>query len=171
MTAVYVGPARVLAAQDDGRPLVQVLGGDCETSIANWAIPFHYVPGPGDTLLVIGRDNQYWVTGVLSGRGRSQIAFHQDTTLQASGTLDLGGDGGVRLESPTIQIDGNEYETDTEQCVQHSETASSTVRGTLHERAGESARIIDENDEHVAGRHSTVAKHAVKIDGEMLRLS
>jgi hypothetical protein len=169
--SVYVGPARVLSTEADGRVRVQVLGGACDTTTADWAIPFRYEAVPGDLLLVLGQLGRYWVTGIVQGRGRSQMAFQGHTELKARGTLHLGGDGGVRLDGPEIRIESEQFESEAEHVVQRIGDLDSEIVDTIDERLGECARIIDEEDEQIAARHSTVAKHAAKIDGGLLRLS
>lgn len=171
MSKVYVGPARVQAITEDGRAAIQVLGGSCERAIADWALPYRYQPVIGDLLLVMGQNSRYWVTGVVRGQGRSELAFCGDTQLHAAGTMRLGGDGGVRIEGPQIDLLADQLETEADDLVQYLGSSESTVRGTFNERAGQCSRIIDEDDHQIAGRHATVAGHAVKMDGEMLRLS
>ena len=170
-TSIYVGPARVLSIAADGRPRLQVLGGACDTTVADWAIPYRYEAHAGDLLLVLGRDRRYWVTGVIHGRGRSQLAFRGDTSLAASGTMHLSGDGGVQLDSPEVRIETDTLDSEAQHLIQRTDDFESVVYNTSNERAGECTRIIEENDQHTAFRQSTVAKHIVKIDASLLRLS
>ena len=171
MAGVYVGTAKVLACEPDGRPRVLVLGGACDTTIADWAIPFHYEPQPGDLLLVLGHNGRYWATGLVHGKGHSHLAFRGDTEIKAKGPLHLGGDGGVRLESPEVRIESELFETEATDTVQRIGHLDSEVTDTIDERTGECSRVIEGEDEQIAARHSTVAQHAVKIDGSLLRLS
>jgi len=169
--SIYVGQAKVLSCEPDGRPRVLILGGNCETTVCDWAIPFRYEPRPGDLLQVLGQASRFWVTGVAHGAGHSHLAFRGDTEWRAEGPLTLEGNGGVRLDSPTVRIEADEVESEAEHVVQRVDDIDSEVSSTIDERAGECSRSIDGDDEQTAARHSTVAKHAVKIDGSLLRLS
>ncbi|MCB9877495.1 MAG: hypothetical protein H6835_07840 [Planctomycetes bacterium] len=183
---VFAGSARVLAVETDGRPRVIVLGAPADGApadgalahgalaapiIADWAIPFRYTPETGDLLQVLGQHGRFWVTGVVHGRGRSQLAFRGDTAVHASGALRLGADGGVRLEAPTVHVEAAGLETDADTIVSHADAQDTTVHGQLDERAGAVERQIDGDDDRTAGRHATVAERVVKIDGDLLRLS
>ncbi|MFN3241495.1 MAG: hypothetical protein ACE37K_08275 [Planctomycetota bacterium] len=169
--AVYVGPARVLR-MDGERPHVQVLGGGCETATADWALPFRYEPATGDLLLVIGQSGRYWVTGIVHGAGRSQLAFAGHTELNAAGgPLHLSADGGVRIQSPAVGVEADVFETETNATHQRLDQCDSEVSGTLDERSGESMRDIDGEDAVTAAQTSTVAARVAKIDGGLLRLS
>ena len=171
MSTFYVGPARVLGTEADGRPRVQILGGTCDQAVCDWAIPFRYEPAAGDLLLVLGKGGLYWVTGIVKGAGNSKMAFRGDTTMHAHGKLNFGGDGGVRLDSPTIKIESKQLDTEADHVVQRIGELDSTMTDTLQERAGECSRIIDGSDEQLAYRHTTVANHGVTMDAELLRLS
>lgn len=171
MSGINIGPARVNAVGADGRPTVQALFGSGQVAVADWALPFRYQAQCGDLLLVIGQAGRYWVTGIIRGRGKSQLAFQGNTVFQSAGRMQLGGGGGVRLESPAIRLTTPDLGIEAEHAIQHLGASTASVSGTIEERAGESSRMIDGNDEHVSGRHSTVAEHRVKVDGEMLRLS
>tara|TARA_R110002094_G_scaffold134345_5_gene126549 strand:+ start:412 stop:927 length:516 start_codon:yes stop_codon:yes gene_type:complete len=171
VSALYVGPARVLGTESDGRPKVQVLGGACDQVVCDWALPFCYEPAAGDLLLVLGKDARYWVTGIVKGAGHAKMAFRGDATMHAHGKLHFGGDGGVRLDSPTIKLEAEKLDTEADHVVQRIGELDSTMADALQERAGECSRIIDGSDEQLAYRHSTVANHKVKMDAELLRLS
>ena len=169
--ALYAGPARVLEIEEDARPHIALLGGSGERTVADWAIPFRYEPRVGDLLFVMGRSGRYWVTGIMHGTGRSQLAFRGDTELRASGALRVGGDGGVRIAGPEVGIETRDLHSEAEHAAQRLGTVDTTVTGTVDERAGACERSIDGEDEQLAGRHETVAQRVVKIDGGLLRLS
>lgn len=168
---IYIGPARVATVQADGRPVVQILGGSCETVAADWAIPFRYEPDKGDLLLVLGKHGRYWITGIVHGSGASQMAFHGNVELASSGTLQVAASGGVYVDSPEVHILTEAFDVDASQIVQRFEDMDSEVTERIEERAGTCERVIDGEDEQIAARHETVARRAVKVDGELLRLS
>ncbi len=171
MSTIRVGPARVLEILPDGRPRVQLLTGDCRRLVADWALPFRYEPATADLLLTIHRGDRAWVTGVVTGRGHSRLAFAGDVELAATGELAVGGAGGVRIAAPEVAIHAPLQECESEETVQRIGDLDTTATLALDERAGECERTIDGDDDQLAARHSTVARHRVKIDGELLRLS
>ena len=71
----FLGPARVLDT-DGARVLVAMPD---QKAWATPAMPYAYDAAPGDTLLVIGRDELFYVIGVIAGAGA--------TTLRAPGDL------------------------------------------------------------------------------------
>ncbi|MEZ6037396.1 MAG: hypothetical protein R3F29_07945 [Planctomycetota bacterium] len=169
--AIYVGPARVLSLEPDGRPRVQALGGAHDQALAEWALPFHYQATPGELLLVVGRRGGYWVTGIVAGSGESTLAFRGDVTLHAHGPLVAGGDGGLRIDSPAICIEAEDLDSEVEHAVQRVGEFDAEVSGAHEERLGQSDRIVDEDDQVTAARHETIAAKAVRIDGSLLRIS
>lgn len=171
MSKIHVGPARVLAVDEDGRAQVQPLSGACPPHTAEWAIPFRYDAEQGDIVLIMNQAGRSWITGIIQGRGKSRLAFRGDTAVTAEGSVQLGGDGGARLEAPAIHIRTDQLESTSEHLIQHSDDATGTVTETVEERTSQCSRVIDENEENLSGRHRTVAERAVRIDGEMLRLS
>ena len=168
---VYVGLAQVLSRESDGRPRVTILGGTCETTIADWAIPYRYEAQPKDLLQVLGQDGRYWVTGIAQGKGLSHVAFQGHTKWHADGTMHLSGDGGIRFDSPEVRIETDTLESEANHIVQRIDSFDSCIPGTHNERAGTSERIIDEDDEQTAAKHKVVAAHAAKLNAELIRLS
>ena len=171
MSAIRVGPARVLEVLPDGRPRVQLLTGDCRRLVADWAIPFRYEPAPADLLLTVSRGQNAWITGIVSGRGSSRLAFAGDIALSAAGDLGVGADGGVRIAAPEVLVEAPIQECETEETIQRIGSLDTTVTTEIEDRAGTCERTIDGDDDQLAARHSTVARHRVKIDGGLLRLS
>lgn len=170
-TSLFVGQARVLHGTPDGRVRVQLLGGNCATCTAEFAIPFRYQPVTGDVLQVLARAGECWVTGVVHGRGTSQLAFRGPIELHAAGALRLAADGGVRVEAPRVELQAPVVESEAETAVLHAEDSEASVRGAIDERAGSCERSIDGTDQVTAGRHETIAARVVKMDGSLLRLS
>src|SRR5690348_9892986 len=98
----YLGPACVTEAR--GREVTIELP-DGEAAAATMALAYLYEPAPGDVLLVIGKDEQYYGVGVLHGTGRAVLSFQGDVDLRATGgTLRLSGDRGVTVEGLEVEI-------------------------------------------------------------------
>ncbi len=162
---------RVLPGAPTEAPRVQLQDGSGDCVTPEWALPFHYAAAAGDLLRLIGQHGRYWVTGIVHGRGRNELAFRGPFTLHTSGELRLRGCGGVRLQAPEIELRAVTAESDARTIVQHSEELHCAIDGALEERAGQCARTIDGEDAQLANRHETVAAHVAKIDAELLRLS
>lgn len=163
--------ARVLGVDATGRPRLRTLDAGSRECTAEWAIPWRYEPAVGDLLQVIAQGERCFVLGVVQGHGRSQVVFRGDAALAARGALHLHSDAGVRLRAPRIELQADACTTDAGAAVQRATTHDTVVRGECVERAGQCARTLEGDDVQLAGTHRRVANHAVKIDGELLRLS
>ena len=60
----------------------------------------------GDVLLVIGKDDEHYVIGVLHGTGQSTLTFQGGVDLRAQGgPLTLSSDRGVAIHGPEVEVD------------------------------------------------------------------
>ena len=166
----HVGLGRVVGCESDGRPCLRLMFGAAEQVVADWALPYRYQPVVGDLLQVIGRCDRYWITGVVQGHGRSHMASSGSMRLSARGRLRLRGDVAMRLSGPGVTSRATVFETVAVSVVQKLGELRTAVRGLLTERAGQSSRMIDGEDYRAARRHETVAREAVKVDADLLRL-
>lgn len=168
-TPVFHCLGRVLAVPGDGPARVQRLDASGLVVHPSSALPWRYTPAVGDLLQLLGQGERVWIVGVHSGRGRSELAFRGNVQLHAAGALQLGGDGGVRVRAPRIELTTDEL---------HSEAAAAVLRASsldssaerLDERAGRCERVVEGDDRTTAGTHRTQAAVAVTIDGDLLRL-
>jgi len=97
-TALYLGPAEVLAATSKSDFVeVQLLDGD--RLRARLALAMPYTPSVGDEVLVIcEQPPDAYIIGVLQGRGISTMQVPADLTLAApNGTIRLEAGRSVRL--------------------------------------------------------------------------
>lgn len=168
---LFVGTGRVVECDERGRPTLRLMEAPGRIVSAEWALPYRYLPEIGDLLLVLGKDGRHWITGVVLGAGRSHLAFRGNFGLSSAETLQLRGDQGVRVLGKRVTTRADEVEVHASSIVQKLGESQSTVRGVLRERAGQSSHTIEGEDRRLAGRHETVARRAVKIDGETLILS
>ena len=65
----FLGPATVIRVED-GRVLLSL---PQTQAWATMALAFPYVPQPGDTLLAIAQDEDYYIIGVLQGNGPTTL--------------------------------------------------------------------------------------------------
>lgn len=168
MTVVCFAAA-VLGVDVEGRVRVRSAVPPGEV-VATWALPFRYVPEAGDVLQVLGQGDRYWVTGIVSGRGRAALAFHGGVQVGGPGTLRLAGGSGVRVVAPEVVLRAAALERDVGGIVQRVGAADEQVVDTCVERAGQVSRMIEGSDATTAGRVETVARGSVRIDGDLLQL-
>lgn len=167
--------ARVVECRDSRPVEVVLLDGSASRLRPTFALPFLYLPALGDVLSVVGRNDDTqgsatWVIGVLLARGRSLLAFDGDWSLAARGGLRFYADGGVRLQAPVVKLVGQDLDVDAERSVQRTSSIDNVVAGTIDERAGEVARVVDGEDLMVAARHVVLALGCVKRDAGLLQL-
>ena len=68
----YLGPGHVVAVMPH-EVEVEIRGG--ERAQAQMALSIPYEPTVGDVLLVIGKGDEHYVIGVLSGHGKTSLSF------------------------------------------------------------------------------------------------
>jgi hypothetical protein len=166
----YLGAGVVLGREGGG---LQVRLADARASLvtARLALAFPYLAEPGDELLVIGRGDQHFVIGVLSGSGRAELAFRGDVALKAlGGTLELAGDHGVKVRSDEVTIHARRLRTFADSVHEKSREAYRWVRERLTERAGKARRVVEGEDYSQAETRTMLAKDVVKIDGGSVQL-
>jgi hypothetical protein len=162
-----LGPARVVSA--DGNR-VRISMGDREEWAA-MALAFPYRPEPGDSVLVAGQDEAWYVIGVLRGRGATAFTAPGDLELRApNGSVRIVSARGVELEAPEVTIRADRLEIAArsifERCVQ----AYRRVTEALHLRAGRIRTAVDESWDLRAERIAERASGDVRIDGEQIHL-
>lgn len=164
----YLGPARVISF-DDTSAVVMIAGnGQAEVRFA-FSMP--YSPVIGDELLVIGKAGSFFAIGVLSGRGRTEMALQGDVEVRAvGGSLRLTGDRGVSVHSPEVTVQTGAMKTFARSIVEKADTASRWVRGLLRQRAGESQTVVDGEDYSCAETKVSLAAKVNKIDGGSVQL-
>ena len=91
IAASYLGPAEVTAV--DLHDLTVRIGPEHEVD-ARLALAYPYQPVPGDLVLAIGHDDDYYVIGILRGSGKTELAFQGDVALRAVGGRLVGPFGG-----------------------------------------------------------------------------
>ena len=158
----------------DGRPVLSGPYGSVNgPAAAEWALPYSYSPVRGDSVVVYALGERRFVTAVLSGRGRSTVAFRGACGIGAAGgQLMLRGDRGVRLRAPRVSLLARVgFETVASSLVSKCRELCCTVFGRRAMRAGACTRVVDGQDRVVAGSSSRVARRSVKIDGDVMILS
>lgn len=163
--ATHLGPAPVLAIE--GRRVLVGLG-DAKA----WAtLAIAYQPAPGDVLLVVGREQAFYVIGVIAGRGRTTLLAHGDLELLAPhGRIALHARDGVELRTSTFRLVADTFDAVLGAVRQRCSEFLCHVTGALRWRARRADTDVDEVHRTRAGRIVQQAEGEVQIDGSKINL-
>lgn len=160
----FEGPD-VVVALDDGREV------DAEMALA-----FPYRPVIGDALLVIGREEegkvaQYFVIGVLHGRGRAVLEMQGDVDLRAvGGRLTLAGDEGVSLRGRDLDVLVDKVHVVADSVAHKCTTMFQRVRKLFATHAGASQQQIDGDMATQAKTATIVTEEKILLNGKQIHL-
>jgi len=164
----YLGPARVT------RIAAAVLEAELPTGervSPRLALAFPFVPAEGDSLLVIGQGDRYFVIGVLETTGRTALHFQGDVELRADGgTVELHGERGVAIHGPTIEIRTRRLEVLAEKATEAFGSVVTRVKSLLSLHAGESATIVRGEWSNRSERASITSQEVVSVNGKEVHL-
>jgi hypothetical protein len=161
----YIGPATVVAAAGDRLRLAlpdrQVW--------ARLALAFSYQPEPEDRVLVAGEED-FYVIGVLEGRGRTVLSVPGDLEVSAGGRLHLTGARGIEVSAPEITLKADRFETVARTAFEKFVNCYRTVRETLQTTSKRNRTVTEEQYSIEAGQICALAEKDVRIDGEQINL-
>jgi Protein of unknown function (DUF3540) len=164
----YLGPARVLEVSGSA---VSVSLSDGRAGRARMALAFPYRPAPGDTLLVVGREGELYVIGVLEGTGETVLAFPGGVELRAEGgPLRLASDQAVEVRAPEVAIDAGNLRLFAEAAVEKLGTLYRHVRGLYRARSGASETVVDEDAITRARSATILTDESMSINGKQIHL-
>ena len=164
-TKTNVGPARVTAVVAD-RVRLEMKD---RTAWAQLALSTPYRPETGDVVLAIG-DEDVYVIGVLTGRGKTVFESQGDLELRARGSVRIVGGEEVSLESPRVRVKADRIETIARTVFEKCVTAYRWVRGLSRNRAGRVRTVVDGRYSVRADQILERAKKDVSINAEKIRL-
>ncbi|WP_437900733.1 DUF3540 domain-containing protein [Sorangium sp. So ce124] len=164
----YLGPGRVVRVGP--REIeVEIRGG--ERVAAQMALAFPYAPEVDDVLLVIGRDDEHYVIGVLRGTGKASLSFQGAVDLRAQGgPLTLTSDQGVAIRSPAVAIEAGKLQMFAGSVVQKFTSLYQRVRDAMDLRAGTARTVVDEQSYLTAKNASIVTQETMAINGREIHL-
>lgn len=166
---LYLGPATVTGVKGL-RPLVSLPNG--VEVVAEMALAFPYNPAAGDTLLVIGKAEQHYAIGVLSGHGQTTLRFQGDVSLEAvGGKLQLVSDEKVLMRSPLIEVQADKVRTFAETIINKATNIFQNVREMVSTRAGEKHDLIAGDVHTHADRATITTKGVTTINGKEVHLN
>lgn len=148
---------------------VELIGGDRVEAKLALAIP--YRPSLGDELLVIGGRGGYWVIGVISGRGMTELRLPGDVDLHAmNGRLRLSGDRGVDVSGETISMRAKTLRVAADTVLEHFTNVVTHVKEMLTTKAGERHTRVEGSSLETAKRVTILAEENVAVNGEQIHL-
>ena len=164
---VFLGPATVVDMAG-AAPIVKVGG---ERVRAQMALAYPYQPQVGDELLVIGKDGQHFVIGLLRATGEVALRFLGDVRLHAvAGTLQLQGDRGVEVTGDEVSVRSKKLTLSAGAIWQRANHFYHRVRDILDVHAGEKRELIDGDLSVQADRATTLTRGVTTINGKEVHL-
>jgi hypothetical protein len=168
MAADYLGPAEAL---DVERGSVRVELPDGTVVGARMALAVRYEPAPGDTLLVIAKNGDAYVIGVLHGSGHTALTLPGDVDLHAAGgVLRLSGDRGVELHGPEVEVVANKLRVVADAALHRFASLCQRVTGLFTAHAGDAHTIVDGTQLTQAKTATLLTEEVVTINGKQVHL-
>ena len=164
-TRMPIGPATVLEIAGNRLRLERPQG----KAWARLALAQPYEPVPGDVVLAIG-DEDVYVIGILTGRGKTKFNVPGDLELHARGRIDIRGGKGIRMRSPEVYIRADRVETVARTVVEKFVDCYRWVKDLFQTRSGRTRTIVEGSYTVSAERIIERAKKDVKIDGRKIHL-
>jgi hypothetical protein len=163
----YLGPARVLAAA--GNRVKLELPDEHVWAVTALGGPFQ--PAVGDIVLAIGREDDWYVIGVLKGSGPTTWTVPGNLEIRAPrGEITLTAGRGVAVKAPEVKISAGKLELLARSVFERFHEATRWVKGAFQLQAGRVRTRIDGDYDLAADRIQERAEHDVKIDGTKIHL-
>lgn len=162
----YMGPA--LVRRMDGLAAVVLVEG--VERDARLALAQLYRPEPGDTVLVLGGRDGWYVVGVLAGAGRMVVNAPGDLELRARGTVEIHGARGVNVRGPEVAVAADRLSFSARVVFERVTRAYRHVKELLQVRAGRARTVVEDAYTVQAQTISETAKGDVKLDGDKIHL-
>lgn len=164
----FLGPAPVRRFEG-AAPIVMIGGREVR---AEMALAFPYEPAIGDDLLVVGKDDRFYVIGLLRARGQVALRFMGDVRLSAvGGKLELEGDEGVRVRGRTVEVVARQFKTLADSVVERANDVYRRVRDTLDVHAGEKRELVDGLISTRATTINSATSGVTSINGKEIHMS
>jgi adhesin HecA-like repeat protein len=164
----FLGPGlvtEVLAAPE--RAVMVSLGG---SEVVRAELAVAYEPAVDDTLLVIGT-TEYYVIGVLAGRGKHVLVSHGDVVVHAvGGALELRGDTALRMTAPSVDVNAGTLRTVARSVVEAFATLHQRVADLLSTHAGQSHTVVEREAITQARSAAIQTEDTVTINGKQIHL-
>jgi hypothetical protein len=164
----YLGPAEVLETAADA-VRVRLRGGAVVG--AQLALALAYEPVVGDLLLVIGREEDHYVIGVLRGKGCTSLSVQGDLEVRAAdGRLRLSGDNGIELLGPELEVRTGKLEVFAGAVLERFTSLCQRVTKLLSVHAGQAHTVVDETLVTEAREAAILTEGTMSINGKEIHL-
>jgi hypothetical protein len=166
--AAFLGPATVVEARPG---LVLAARADGVYVEAQLALQLPYEAAAGDVVLVIAQEQESYVIGVLSGRGKTSLALPGDVALRAvDGALELSGDLGVTLRGPEVNVHADTLRRFARSAIDTVETLIQRIAGLVTLHAGQQHTVVEDGAYTQAKTAAIQTEGAVTINGKEILL-
>ena len=163
----YLGPAKIGVAA--GRRVR--LDFPDQQVWALLALATHYEPVAGDRVLAISQDENWYVIGVLEGKGLTRLTAPGDLEICAPrGKISLTSAESVSIQSPEVKLTANKLELFAKSVFQRFSDVTMWVKKTFDIRADRIQTRVESTFDLKAKRIVQRAEEDVKIDGQKIRL-
>lgn len=163
---VFLGPAVVRGVMETA--LLIDMGGSLHRATSALAYP--YRPVEGDTVLVLGQDDTYYVFGVIDGHGKTRLDFPGDVEMCAAGRLRLEARESVEVASRRVAFRADRLDMVVGAVSERFTSFYRRVEQTLRTVAGREKRTVEHESTLHATRIVRKASECVVIDGEQIKL-
>ncbi|MBI2900521.1 MAG: DUF3540 domain-containing protein [Planctomycetes bacterium] len=164
-TTTSLGPATVAGIDGDRVRLER----PCGDAWARLALAYPYHPEPGDVVLAIGEEDVY-VIGVLSGRGRTLFEAPGDLEIRARGKVGIVAGDEVSVRGPRVSLEADLLETVAGSSLQRLINEFRWVKESTQTHAGRVRTVVEGTSTLHAERVVETAEKDVKIDGRNILL-
>jgi hypothetical protein len=164
----YLGPGHVVVVRPH-EVEVCIRGGD--QVIAEMALSIPYTPEVGDVLLVIGKDGEHYVIGVLHGTGKTALSFQGAVSLTAvGGPVTISSDQGVSIHGPEVEVQASKLSMYAGEVVQKFTSLYQRVREAVSLHAGKTHTVVDDASFMTAKNAAIVTEETMSINGSEIHL-
>lgn len=164
----FLGPATVSLC---GAACLEVRLPTGETVSPKLALAFPFTPAKGDSLLVIGQDDQYYVIGVITSTGQTHLRFQGDVELRSvAGQLELHGEKGVELSGPEITVKSRKLRVMADKATELFGTVFTRVKELLSVHAGETDTVVQGEWSTRSKRAAITSEEVASINGKQIHL-
>lgn len=164
---LYLGPGKVVQAQGTAVE-VELPSGHREK--ARLALAYAYESCIGDSVLVIGNADGYWVIGVIHGQGPAVIRFPADAELSAGGTLRITADRGVEVRAQDFSVTTQKIRMIASEVAHSFKTLRQRVQELLSVQAGQTHTVVEGSMHSQAKSATILTEEKVSINGKEVHL-
>jgi hypothetical protein len=166
-TSSYLGPARVTQVTER-RVRLRLQDQELWATVA---LAFPYELALEDRVLVIGQDDQWYVIGLLEGRGTTKLIVPGDLELRAPrGAIRLSAGKRIEVAGPLVAIKAGRLRLMAHSVRERFARATRWVRETASVQAERLLTKVNGDYRLHAGRIKEKARGRVQIDGEKIDL-